>query len=116
MTPSIASRKRLGINASHHHVGVGRSITPAMASEIQPMLRRLATNGIRSNSEGGAATLRFGVTSAISGFLSDGRYQFHWAARVCLRRVFQRDWSFFPDIYRCCKAIFYNRAFQDSDS
>ncbi len=61
-----------------HQRGVGPSATPAMVSESQPMPRRLATNGSRSNSTGGACTTsgascagaRISAASAISALLS----------------------------------------------
>jgi hypothetical protein len=49
-----------------HHAGVSPSMTPAMRSESQPMLRWLATNGTRSNSAGGACTLMPVVELSIS--------------------------------------------------
>src|SRR3954465_13447581 len=46
----------LGINAHHHHVGVLSSTIRETASEIQPMERLFATNGIRSSSTGGSVS------------------------------------------------------------
>src|SRR6266513_481934 len=47
----------LGIKASHHHLGVLPSMTPAMVSESQARPRLFCTSGMRTNSAGGPAMI-----------------------------------------------------------
>src|SRR5213082_1079981 len=71
-----ANMVALGMKAYHHHFGVLPSAMPAMASEIQPIGRWLATRGTRSSSGGGGGSLtEEGMTaSAIIALLSRPRH------------------------------------------
>src|SRR3954454_9861690 len=63
MVKQVSISTTLGTNAIHHHIGVLPSATPAIASEIQPMERRLFTMGSRCNSEGAALISKVGLGS-----------------------------------------------------
>src|ERR1700722_3458362 len=77
MTKQIVMKVTLMAKQIFHHLGVSPSITPAMRSEIQPMLRLFVTNGSRSNAAGGPSTRNDGwsfarvsvIDESISAFL-----------------------------------------------
>src|SRR5438105_4582286 len=70
MTPNRDRRQRLIAKLTFHHSGVFPSMTAAIRTEIQAMLRWLATSGMRSSSTGGACNLRSVTGAAITGLHS----------------------------------------------
>src|ERR1051325_6348293 len=106
----------LGMNAAHHQKGTLSSTIREMASEIQPMLRLLATRGMRSNSRGGSVRTTLSATgAAISALLS-----FHRRRPVRQERaplLFRGSRDVLPFQNKLWKSAAYrsNPASQDSD-